>query len=205
MTITAPENKSSSLLPIPRWEFIAMMACVFGVQAMGIDVMLPALDIIGTDYAIAKSNHQQFIIFAFILGFGFPQLIFGPIADRYGRKVLLQISLIIYFISAIACMVAPNFESLLTLRLIQGICCAGTRVSAGAIIRDLSKGRSMASILSLVYTVFMIIPILSPALGAAILAVADWRWIFAVLGVFALVLFVWVQIRLPQTLDQQVI
>lgn len=180
-----------------------MMATIFGVQAMGIDVMLPALEIMGDFYGIETANHQQWIIFAFILGFGFPQLLFGPIADRFGRKALLQLCLLLYFVSSIACVVAPSFEVLLALRLIQGICCAGTRVAAGAIIRDLSKGRSMASILSLVYTVFMIIPILSPALGTAIMAIADWRWIFVILGSFSIVIFVWTQTRLPMTLDER--
>jgi len=150
---------------------------------------------------IAQENDQQLVIFAFILGFGFPQLVFGPIADRFGRKILLQLSLIGYFITGFACMIAPSFGSLLLLRLLQGVCCAGTRVSAGAIIRDLSKGRSMASILSLVYTVFMIVPIIAPALGTAIMAVTDWRWVFGSLGVFSAVMFIWIQFRLPATLD----
>ena len=178
-----------------------MMAAIFGLQAMGIDIMLPALEIIGDHYEIAQENDQQLVIFAFILGFGFPQLVFGPIADRFGRKILLQLSLIGYFITGFACMVAPSFGSLLLLRLLQGVCCAGTRVSAGAIIRDLSKGRSMASILSLVYTVFMIVPIIAPALGTAIMAVTDWRWVFGSLGVFSAVMFIWIQFRLPATLD----
>ena len=178
-----------------------MMAAIFGLQAMGIDIMLPALEIIGDHYQIAQENDQQLVIFAFILGFGFPQLVFGPIADRFGRKILLQLSLIGYFITGFACMIAPSFGSLLLLRLLQGVCCAGTRVSAGAIIRDLSKGRSMASILSLVYTVFMIVPIIAPALGTAIMAVTDWRWVFGSLGVFSAVMFIWIQFRLPATLD----
>ena len=177
-----------------------MMAAIFGLQAMGIDVMLPALEIIGDHYQIAKDNDQQLVIFAFILGFGFPQLVFGPISDRFGRKILLQLSLVGYFITAFACMFAPSFGSLLALRLLQGICCAGTRVSAGAIIRDLTKGRAMASILSLVYTVFMIVPILAPAIGTAVMAIADWRWVFGILGLFSAVLFVWIQFRLPTTL-----
>ncbi len=177
-----------------------MMAAIFGLQAMGIDIMLPALEIIGEHYTIQNENDQQLVIFAFILGFGFPQLVFGPISDRFGRKVLLQLSLVGYFITGFACMIAPSFGSLLALRVLQGICCAGTRVSAGAIIRDLSKGRSMASILSLVYTVFMIIPIIAPALGTAIMAVADWRWVFGILGVFSGLVFTWTQFRLPMTL-----
>lgn len=189
-------------MPIPRWEFVSMMAAIFGLQAMGIDVMLPALEIIGNHYEVVKDNDQQLVIFAFILGFGFPQLVFGPISDRFGRKILLQLSLVGYFITAFACMIAPSFGSLLALRLVQGICCAGTRVSAGAIIRDLTKGRAMASILSLVYTVFMIVPILAPAVGTAIMAVADWRWVFGSLGVFSAIIFIWTQFRLPMTLAE---
>lgn len=177
-----------------------MMAAIFGLQAMGIDIMLPALEIIGDHYEIAKENDQQLVIFAFILGFGLPQLVFGPISDRYGRKILLQLSLVGYFITGLACMVAPSFGSLLAFRLLQGVCCAGTRVSAGAIIRDLTKGRAMASILSLVYTVFMIVPILAPAIGTAIMTIADWRWVFGSLSVFSAIIFVWIQFRLPMTL-----
>ena len=200
MSATPPCQENNPIIPIPRWEFVAMMAAIFGLQAMGIDVMLPALDIVGEHYAVEQANHQQYVIFAFIFGFGFPQLLFGPISDRFGRKLLLQLSLVGYFITAFACMVAPSFASLLTLRFLQGICCAGTRVSAGAIIRDLTKGRAMASILSLVYTVFMIVPILAPAIGTAVMAVADWRWVFGILGVFSAILFTWTQFRLPMTL-----
>lgn len=192
----------SPAMPIPRWEFVAMMAAIFGLQAMGIDVMLPALEIIADNYAIKNPNDQQLVIFAYILGFGFPQLFFGPIADRFGRKILLQLSLVGYFLSAFACMFAPSFGSLLALRLVQGICCAGTRVSAGAIIRDLTKGRAMASILSLVYTVFMIVPILAPAIGTAVMSVLHWKWVFGFLGVFSAPIFLWIQFRLPVTLAE---
>ena len=96
-----PKFKSQDM-PIPRWEFVSMMAAIFGLQAMGIDVMLPALEIIAEHYSVEKQNDQQLIIFAFILGFGFPQLIFGPISDRFGRKILLQLSLIGYFLTAVS-------------------------------------------------------------------------------------------------------
>lgn len=198
--MTSSSETKIQKMPIPRWEFVAMMASIFGLQALGIDVMLPALEIIGDYYAIENPNDQQLIVFAFILGFGFPQLVFGPISDRFGRKILLQLSLVGYFITAFLCMIAPSFGLLLFLRLLQGVCCAGTRVSAGAIIRDLSKGRSMASILSLVYTVFMIVPIIAPALGTAIMAVVAWQWVFGILGVFSAILFTWTQLRLPATL-----
>ena len=190
-------------MPIPRWEFVAMMAAIFGLQAMGVDVMLPALEIVADHYAIQNPNDQQLIVFAFILGFGFPQLLFGPISDRFGRKVVLQFSLVGYFLTGFACMIAPSFGSLLALRLAQGVCCAGTRVAAGAMIRDLTKGRAMASILSLVYTVFMIVPILAPAIGTAIMSVMHWKWVFGSLGIMSVPIFFWVQFRLPPTLKEQ--
>jgi len=180
-----------------------MMAAIFGLQALGIDAMLPALEIIGDHYVVNDPNDQQLVVFAFVFGFGFPQLVFGPICDRYGRKILLQLSMIGYVITAFLCLVAPTFGVLLTLRFLQGVCCAGTRVSAGAIIRDLSKGRAMASILSLVYTVFMIVPILAPTLGTAIMAILNWQWIFGSLGVFAAIVFIWTQYRLPNTLREE--
>lgn len=180
-----------------------MMAAIFGMQALGIDIMLPALEIIGDNYGLKQENNQQFVIFAFVLGFGFPQLIFGPISDRFGRKILLQLSLIGYVIFSFLCMVAPSFEMLLLYRFLQGITCAGSRVAAGAIIRDLSAGRAMASILSLVYTVFMIVPILAPAIGTLIMTQFEWQWTFGFLGIVSAFLLLWISLRIPLTLAKE--
>ncbi len=203
MTAKAQNPYSSeSALTIGMREFVAMMAAIFGLQALGIDIMLPALEQIGTAYSISDPNNQQWIVVSFILGFGFPQLIWGPVADRLGRKVLLQCSLIGYAIFGIACMFAPTFEMLLSFRLLQGIACSGTRVSAGAIIRDVSSGRSMARIMSLVFTVFMIVPILAPAFGTIIISTLGWPWTFGALGVLAAIVFVWTGARLPATMKE---
>ncbi|MGB3455782.1 MAG: multidrug effflux MFS transporter [Litorimonas sp.] len=198
-TPTQPEPVK---LTIGVREFVAMMAAIFGLQAFGIDIMLPALEEIGSFYQIENANDQQWIVVAFVLGFGFPQLIWGPIADRYGRKILLQCSLIGYAIFGVACMFAPTFELLLLFRLLQGISCSGTRVSAGAIIRDVSSGRAMARIMSLVFTVFMIVPILAPGIGTIIIALMGWPWTFGMLGVFAALVFLWTAIRLPATMRE---
>lgn len=203
MSAPAPQTESpNSSLTIGMREFVAMMAAIFGLQALGIDIMLPALEQIGTFYQIADANDQQWIVVAFVLGFGFPQLIWGPVADRYGRKILLQVSLIGYAIFGIACMFAPSFEMLLLFRLLQGVSCSGTRVSAGAIIRDVSAGRAMARIMSLVFTVFMIVPILAPGIGTLIIALMGWPWTFGMLGVFASLVFLWTAFRLPATMKE---
>ncbi|GHA82592.1 Bcr/CflA family drug resistance efflux transporter [Algimonas arctica] len=201
-TSVQKSNPDGLKLSISHREFVAMMAMIFGLQALGIDIMLPALEQIGTFYEVSNPNSQQWIVISFVLGFGFPQLIWGPIADRFGRKILLQISLIGYAVFAMACMFAPNFETLLFFRLCQGIACSGTRVSAGAIIRDVSSGRSMARIMSLVFTVFMIVPILAPGFGTLIISTLGWSWTFGVLGVFATLVFIWTGFRLPPTMQE---
>ena len=199
---TTADTDGTRPLDIGMREFVAMMAAIFGLQALGIDVMLPALGDISDDFQRANPNDQQLVILIFVMGFGFPQLIWGPIADRYGRKILLQLSLVGYTVFAFACMFAPTFEALLAFRLCQGIACSGTRVSAGAIIRDVVAGRAMARVLSLVYTVFMIVPIIAPFIGAGVLLVAPWEWTFGVLAVFAAVVFTWTQFRLPKTMGE---
>ena len=190
-------------LTIPLWEFVAMIAAFFALNALAIDTMLPALEKIGDYYKIQDANDQQLIIFSYILGFGFPQLVFGPLSDRFGRKGLLQICLIIYSITGLACMFAGSFAMLLALRFLQGIFAAGIRVIAGAIIRDITSGRVMARVLSLVFTVFMIVPIIAPAIGTLIMTFTSWSWTFGMLGVAGVLSFIWAQFRLPATLPPE--
>ncbi len=180
-----------------------MMAMLLALNALAIDTMLPALAQIGDFYQVANANDQQLVIFAYILGFGIPQLFFGPISDRYGRKGLLQISLVGYSLTAFMCMLVSNFEALLAVRFLQGVFSAGARVIAGAVIRDVTSGRVMAKVMSLVLTVFMIVPILAPGIGTLIMQFAHWKWTFGVLGVAGMATFCWTLIRLPKTLPAE--
>jgi len=180
-----------------------MMASFLALNALAIDTMLPALEQVGDFYKIQSENDQQLIIFSYILGFGFPQLVFGPLSDRYGRKGLLQLCLIGFAVTGLACMFAATFSVLLALRFVQGIFAAGVRVIAGAIIRDVTSGRVMARIMSLVFTVFMIVPIIAPAIGTLVMNFMDWKWTFGMLGVAGALTLIWSHFRLPATLPPE--
>lgn len=186
--------------PLSGHEFVAMIAFCLAMNALAIDTMLPALDEIAEHYFVASGNQQQWVIFAYILGFGVPQLFAGPISDRFGRKIVLRISFFFYVIFGFACMFMPSFETLLAARLCHGISAAGIRVTATSIVRDLYAGRNMARTMSLIMTVFMVVPILAPGIGQVILTVTDWRWTFGVLGVLGALLWCWIELRLPETL-----
>ena len=187
---------------MPQWELVIMVASLMSLNALAIDVMLPALSDISDHYSLAHANDQQLVIFAYVAGFGAPQLIFGPISDRFGRKGLLSLCLIAYALAGIACFMTTSFVTLLAARFIQGLFASGVRVIAVSVVRDLLAGRAMARIMSLVMTVFMIVPILAPTIGAGVMLIAPWQWTFGLLSVAAMLVLAWIRARLPETLPE---
>lgn len=190
-------------LPMPVWEFVAMMAMMMGMTALAIDVMLPAIDDIATHYGRENPNDQHLIMFAYLAGFGVPQLVYGPVADRFGRKFLVRVCLIGYVLTAFACMATQTWTLLLAARFVQGFFAAGIRVTVPSILRDLTAGRGMARVMSLIMMFFMAIPILAPMLGRGVIMVSSWEWTFGVLGIAGAITFIWVELRLPETLKKE--
>ncbi len=181
-------------------EFVVMIAGLMALNALAIDVMLPALDDIAAALGVANSNDQQLVIYAYIAGFGVPQLVWGPLTDRFGRRSIVFLALAGYAVTGLACMFAPSFAVLLAMRFSQGVFASACRVVAVSIVRDIFAGRGMARVMSLVMTIFMVVPILAPSIGQLILFVAPWQWTFGVLTVVALALMGWAWFRLPETL-----
>lgn len=190
-------------LALPRFEFIALAAALMALNALAIDIMLPGLQEIGADLGVADENARQFVITAYITGFGLTQLFFGPISDRYGRRAPLLAGMAVYVAAAFACAFAPSFSALLALRFVQGLGAAATRVIAVSIVRDTFGGRAMAEVMSLVFMVFMIIPVIAPGAGQALMLAFDWPAIFLFMGTVGLGFTVWTWLRLPETLKEE--
>jgi len=184
----------------PR-EFVAFIAAVMAVNALGVDLMLPALADIGRDLAIGAANHRQWIITVYMLGFGSGQLVYGPLADRFGRKLILTVTLAGFVGASIFAASSATFEALLGARFLQGLMSASTRVLAVAIVRDGSSGRQMARTMSIAQMIFFIVPIMAPTFGQGLLLLGPWRFIFYVLGGFAALVLAWAVVRLPETLS----
>jgi len=184
-------------------EFVALMAALMASNALAIDAMLPALAAIGEDLGVGEENRRQLVISFYMIGFGAAQLVYGPLADRLGRRMILIISLGFYALFALACGLAGDFGWLLVARALQGAAAAGTRTLVVSVVRDRFEGSTMARVMSLVFIVFMIIPVLAPAFGQAVLLVASWRFIFIGLGVYGLAVLAWALIRLPETLHPE--
>ena len=184
-------------------EFVALMAALMASNALAIDSMLPALPAIGDALGVAEENRRQLVITVYLLGFGVAQLIYGPLSDRFGRKGLLVVSLVLYGVFGLLSGIAGSFTLLLAARGMQGVAAASTRVLVVSVIRDRYQGSGMARIMSIVMIVFMIVPVLAPSFGQGMLAIATWRHIFIILGVYGAVLALWVLLRLPETLPRE--
>jgi len=184
-------------------EFVCLIAMFMALNALAIDSMLPALPHIGETLNVVTENSRQWVITAYLLGFGGAQIIYGPLADRFGRKPVLIGGLLIYVVFAVACAFAPTFGLLIAARVATGVGAAATRVLAVSIVRDRYSGRTMARVMSLSFLVFLGVPILAPTVGQLIMNVAPWRWIFGVLAVFGATVLTWAVIRLPETLHPE--
>lgn len=186
-----------------RFEFIALIATIQMIVAFAIDSMLPALKAIGSGLQVADETRLGLVVTAFTLGFGIAQLFIGTISDRYGRRGLMMISLVAYALTSIIAAAASTFELLLLARMAQGVGAAGARVLAVSVVRDRFEGRDMAQVMSFTSAIFMAAPIVAPFMGQAVLAVGPWRWIFVVLALVGASVFLWVALRLPETLHAE--
>lgn len=177
-----------------------MTAYLMALNALAIDVMLPAMSEIGTALSVADPNDAQLIVVIYMLGFGTSQLIWGPVTDRFGRKSVLSWVLTGYILASLGCTLSQNFSTLLAWRFLLGVMAGGTRVIAVSVVRDLYVGRGMARIMSLVMTVFMVVPILAPLIGQTILNIFHtWQSTFGILAAGGLIMLIWSYFRLPET------
>ena len=196
-------TSSQPAIALPRIEFIGLIAAIMALNALAIDVMLPAFPDIGSALGVVEENDMQFVLTIYLLGFGISQIIYGPLSDRFGRRGPLLIGIGIYMAAAFLAPLSPNYATLLALRFIQGIGAASSRVIAQSIVRDTFSGRGMAEIMSLVFMIFMIIPIVAPGVGQILLLAGHWSFIFIFMGLLGAVIGTWIFFRLPETLKPE--
>lgn len=190
----------TTALPLGPRELVAMMAALMALNALAIDAILPAFPALGEAFGVVDANRRQFVISSYLMGMGLGSLFYGPIGDRYGRKPVLLGSLALYVVFGLACAFAPDFDTLLMLRFAQGFSAAAMGVLVVSVIRDIFAGDRMARFMSIIFIVFMAVPVIAPTVGQLILYFAEWRFIFILLAVMGSAVGIWVWLRLPETL-----
>lgn len=186
--------------PVSQLEFVALMASLMSVVALAIDALLPALDIISKSLAITDVRDNQLLIISIFLGLGIGPLIFGPMSDSLGRKPIVYYGFGLFIIASFICVSADSLEMMLFGRLLQGVGLSAPRTISISIIRDTYSGDYMARIMSFVTVIFILVPIIAPAIGKIILDLYGWRWIFYTQLIFVVFVCIWFYIRQPETL-----
>ena len=186
--------------PLAFPEFVTLIALMISMVAMSTDIMLPALGIIGQDLDVTDPNDTQLIVSSLFGGFCVGQLLAGPVSDSIGRKKTIYAGYTIFIIGCLASLSAQSLEIMLIGRVLQGFGAAPSRIITIAIVRDSYEGRPMARIMSIAMAIFIIVPAIAPSIGQGLILIAGWHATFVFLLVIALICFVWLGLRQPETL-----
>lgn len=175
-----------------------ILGALSAFSPMSIDMYLPSLPALQREFT-ASTAAVQMTLSAFFLGLALGQALYGPLADRHGRRPPLLAGIALYVAASAGCALASSVEALVALRFLQAMGgCAGV-VIARAVVRDLFDPQAAARMLSLLMLVMGVAPILAPLAGGAILVWAGWRWIFAALALFGLACLMAAAAGLPET------
>ncbi len=192
--MSARVGAAPALRAVARSEVavVTFLAFVSVLMAFGIDAALPAFDELRRDFGLDALGLSPAITGTpYFVGMAIGQLIFGVLADRFGRRPIMMAGLSVYALGALGAASADGLEVLLAGRFVWGIGAAAPAVLRMAIARDLYSGERMARVVSLVTAVFLIGPILVPFIGESILLTGSWRAVFAVAIALAVVALVW--------------
>lgn len=181
----------------PRSLLLALGALTaFG--PLSLDVYLPSLPQLGSDLGASESL-TQFTLSACMIGLALGQLLWGPISDRYGRRMPLFIAITGFIVTSLLCAVAPTIEVLIGIRIVQGLCGAAGMVIARAVVHDLFSGAEAVAAYSTLAAVLGITPVLAPLVGGGIALVSDWRGVFVTLAVIGALLLAVAALAVPET------
>jgi DHA1 family bicyclomycin/chloramphenicol resistance-like MFS transporter len=184
-----------------QFEFVALMASLMSVVALAIDALLPALDIIGVTIGTTEVVDNQLLITMIFLGLGFGPLVFGPLSDSFGRKPVVYMGFALFIAASFICVNATSLEIMVVGRILQGIGLSAPRTMSIAIIRDMYSGDYMARIMSFVTVVFILVPVIAPAMGKFVLDYYNWHGIFYIQVLFSILVSWWFWKRQPETLS----
>jgi MFS transporter, DHA1 family, multidrug resistance protein len=165
--------------------FVAFIAFLSAFIPLSTDIYLPALPRMVESFHTAASLVNLTLIFFFIF-YALGTMFWGPLSDKYGRKRILLIGMIIYTIASILCVFSVNVYQLILFRILQSIGCGAATAVSTAIVKDVFTGRKRLTILSVVQSMGMLSPIISPVIGAIILSTLSWRGVFVVLSLVGL-------------------
>lgn len=189
-----PKN---STLGLPGW--LLLMGALAAIGPLAIDMYLPAFGAMALDLGVPQGLVERTLA-SYLLGLAFAQLIYGPFADRFGRKPPLIIGLLLFTVASIACSISQDINHLMFWRVVQAFGGAAGMVIPRAVIRDYLDTREAAQALSVLMLIMGVMPILAPLLGGQSIAFGTWRTVFHIMALVGLVLLIVVFLKMKESL-----
>jgi DHA1 family bicyclomycin/chloramphenicol resistance-like MFS transporter len=175
-----------------------VLGLLSAIGPFAIDMYLPALPSIGASLG-ASAGAVQASLMAFFISLGLGQMLYGPASDMLGRKPPLYFGLLLFAVGSVGCALAPDIQTLVVWRFVQGLgACAGMVVPR-AVVRDLHTGPEAARLMALLTLVFSVSPILAPLFGSFLIEWSDWRAVFWAVTVAAALAIVLLATSLEET------
>jgi len=170
MTATHPETYRGVWLTV-------LLSALLGFASISTDLYLPAMPSMGLSLG-ATQGQLELTISGYLLGFAFGQLFWGPVSDRFGRKVPLMLGIAIVVLGAAGCALSTDAVQLIASRIVQALGASAGVVLGRAMVRDLFHKDEAARMLSTLMLIMGVAPMLGPSVGAQILAFSSWHYIF---------------------------
>ncbi len=200
MSSATPATGLATARPVVSLALAATtLALLMGLQPVTTDMYLPAFPLLTRELGAGMAA-AQLTMSALILAFGVAQLVWGPLADRFGRRPVLLLGLALYAMASAGCVMAGSIEALIVWRTLQGAAMAAAVVCARAIVRDLYEPVQGAQVMSLALTGLGVIALASPLLGGAAAHAIGWRGALGLVALVGLATLAWVAWQLPETL-----
>lgn len=182
---------------------IALLTFMVALNQMSMGLYLPSMpsmaQALGTDV-----GQVQLTLTLFVAGFAVSQLVWGPVADRFGRRITLLVGLACFTAASVACALATTVEELIVFRFFQALGACSGQVAARSIVRDTTEGAESAKVMGYIALAMSLSPAVTPSIGGQLHGLFGWRSNFALLAVIGLVLALLCVARLPETTRRKV-
>ncbi|WP_039069858.1 multidrug effflux MFS transporter [Staphylococcus shinii] len=190
------EQRKQSLL------FVIILGALTAIGALSIDMFLPGLPQIQSDFNTTTSN-SQLTLSLFMIGLALGNLFVGAISDAMGRKTPLVVAMLLFTLASIGIIFVENIWVMVALRFVQGFCGGAGAVISRAISSDLYSGKQLTKFLALLMLVNGVAPVIAPALGGVILSFATWRMVFVILTIFGILMLLGSLLKVPESLVEE--
>ncbi|RUN78313.1 Bcr/CflA family efflux MFS transporter [Sphingomonas sp. TF3] len=159
------------------WRVLGILSALMGFASISTDLYLPAMPAMGASLG-ADTGAVEFTVSGYLIGFSLGQLVWGPVGDRYGRRLPVALGLVLFVIGSAGCALAGSVTAMIGWRMVQALGACASVVLARAMVRDLYQGDRAAQMMSTLMTVMGIAPLIGPLVGGQVMAMAGWRAIF---------------------------